>query len=199
MKTRVIYVVDDDEAARESLKLLLEVSGHTVETFESAVQFLETARPGPGDCVISDVKMPGMTGFELLVRLKASHPSLPVLLITGHGDIPLAVEAMRAGASDFIEKPFDHRTILGALERLDRKTDPGGESGALRERVNALTQRERQVLEGLVAGKPNKAVARDLAISPRTVEVYRANLMTKMQASSFSELIRIALAAGAAP
>ncbi len=192
-----VFVVDDDEAMRDSLDFLLSSAGCAVRTFEAAERLLEALTDGNCGCVVSDVRMPGVDGLELLRRIKAARPSLPVVIITGHGDVPLAVEAMKLGAADFVEKPFDDERLIGvvqaALAGAPREADPSNEIGA---RVASLSSRERQVLDGLVAGLSNKAIARVHDISPRTVEVYRANLMAKMQAASLSDLVRMAMRAG---
>jgi two-component system response regulator FixJ len=192
-----VFVVDDDEAMRDSLDFLLSSAGCAVRTFEAAERLLEALADGNCGCVVSDVRMPGVDGLELLRRIKAARPSLPVVIITGHGDVPLAVEAMKLGAADFVEKPFDDERLIGvvqaALAGAPREADPSNEIGA---RVASLSSRERQVLDGLVAGLSNKAIARVHDISPRTVEVYRANLMAKMQAASLSDLVRMAMRAG---
>ena len=196
-----VYVLDDDEAMRDSLEFLLGAANFDVTLFESAQHFLD-ALPGVDfGCVISDVRMPGIDGIELLQRLKAGRSTLPVLIMTGHGDVPLAVEAMKLGAVDFLEKPFEDDRLIGMIEIALQQ----GESGARNEaatlditaRIESLSPRERQVMEGLVAGLSNKMIAREYDISPRTIEVYRANVMTKMQASSLSELVRMAIRAGA--
>jgi two-component system response regulator FixJ len=197
----VIHFIDDDEALRDSMSFLLGSAGIAVKTHPSAVAFLEELPNIAGaGLVISDVRMPGMTGIELLWTLKATRPGLPVILLTGHGDVPLAVEAIKAGALDFLEKPFDDEALLAsvrrALEAGSRTQRRDIEREQARERLQQISGRERQVLEGLVAGKANKVIAHELDISPRTVEVYRANLMTKMQASSLSELVRMALLVG---
>jgi two-component system response regulator FixJ len=199
---RLVYVVDDDEAVRDSLLALLEAKGYTVRAFSTALEFLAAAptlRPG---CLIADVRMPEMDGLTLQQRLVEPGSSFPLIVVTGHGDVPLAVRAMKAGAIDFIEKPFAADTILAcadaALRRLDGgKRDPL--AGAAAERVAELTPREREVLGGLLAGLPNKSIAYDLAISPRTVEIHRARIMDKMAARSLSELVRMSLAAGLQP
>ena len=193
----VVHIVDDDEAVRQSLAFLLSASGIPVRLYESATAFV-AALPGlQGGCLITDVRMPGMTGLQLLRALDAKSVNLPAIVITGHGDIALAVEAMKAGAVDFIEKPYDEEAILRAVrlaEQRVRKQGPQSEDdSAHAAKLASLSERERQVLDGLVAGHPNKIIAYNLGISPRTVEVYRANLMTKMQAKSLSELIRMAL------
>jgi len=196
----VIHVVDDDAAMRDSLAFLLDVNGFQPKTYESANAFLSAAATGAASCVISDIRMPGLSGIELVRALKSRGEACPVILITGHGDVALAVEAMKAGAVDFIEKPFDDAALLSAIRAaLDTRAAKVGDSAAKKEaevRLADLSPRERDVLLGLVAGKINKVIAHDLNISPRTVEVYRANLMAKTGAHSMSELMRLALAAG---
>jgi two-component system response regulator FixJ len=195
------HVIDDDYDARESLAFLLSTADLPAETYPSAKAFLDVAGDAAG-VVVTDVRMPEMDGLELVRRLKAQGVMLPVIVMTGHGDVPLAVEAMKAGVVDFIEKPYDDETMLGAirqaLARQDETQARSDERTELLRRVESLSTRERQVLEGLVAGKPNKVIAFDLDISPRTVEIYRAHVMTKMQAQSLSELVRMALVAGIA-
>jgi len=196
---RLVHVIDDDDAMRDSMAFLLETAGFRVTTYESATAFLEALPPADRGCVITDVRMPGMSGIELLGELKGRRFGMPVIVMTGHADVPLAVQAMKAGVVDFIEKPFEEATIVAAIESaLSRQgsihvEDP--QRAHIIERMKTLSAREAQVLEGLVAGKANKVVAYDLGISPRTVEVYRANVMTKMQAGSLSELVRMALVA----
>jgi two-component system response regulator FixJ len=196
----VVYVVDDDRAMRESLEFLLDAAGFSVRLFESAAGFLERASGLGFGCVVSDVQMPGMDGLELLRRMKADRTTLPVVMMTGHGDIPLAVEAIKLGAFEFLEKPFGDEQLLGAIRSALSLSKESARSeamvGDLLARVAGLTPRERQVMDGLVEGLSNKLIARDYDISPRTVEVYRANVMTKMQARSLSELVRLALRAG---
>jgi two-component system response regulator FixJ len=196
----VVHVIDDDDAVRESLAFLLETADYAVHSYESAAAFLaklDKAEPG---CIITDVRMPGMTGLELVRALNERGCAMPVIVITGHGDVPLAVEAMREGVVDFIEKPFADDVILGSLhtafERSRDRSAQAGERTEILKRLASLSVRERQVLDGLVAGQANKVVAIELGISPRTVEVYRANLMSKMRAASLSELVRMALVAG---
>ena len=195
------HVIDDDDDARESLAFLLSTADVPTETYASARAFLEVAAEAAG-VVVTDVRMPEMDGLELVRRLKAQGVALPVIVMTGHGDVPLAVEAMKAGVIDFIEKPYDDETMLGAirqaLTRGDESQAQSDERAELVRRIESLSPRERQVLEGLVAGKANKVIAYDLDISPRTVEIYRAHVMTKMQAQSLSELVRMALVAGIA-
>jgi len=198
---RVVHIVDDDEAVRQSLAFLLSSAGLAVRLYDSATAFLAGLARVKGGCLITDMRMPDMTGLELLHALKARACGLPAIVITGHGDVALAVEAMKAGAVDFIEKPFDEEAILHAVQAaLERGSEgEGGDAPAIAARLASLSERERQVLEGLIAGHPNKTIAYDLGISPRTVEVYRANLMTKMEARSLSELIRMAILGKVAP
>ena len=196
----VVHVIDDDEAARDSLEFLLRANTLEVATYESADAFLNAVPGLKSGCIITDVRMPGINGMELLRRLNELKVRLPVIVMTGHGDVPLAVEAMKYGAADFLEKPFDDAVLLGAvrsaLNRQDTDSRQQAERASIDERLAALSNREREVLNGLVAGHANKRIAFDLGISPRTVEIYRANLMTKMQAASLSELVRMALVSG---
>jgi two-component system response regulator FixJ len=193
----VVHVIDDDDAVRDSIAFLLESAGMVARTYPSAVAFLEAADLASG-CVVTDVRMPEMSGIELVRRLKADGHRDPVIVITGHADVPLAIEAMKAGVADFIEKPFDDEVLLGAIRTAvqDRGAPDqvDAEAAEAARRLATLSVREREVLEGLVAGRANKVIAFDLEISPRTVEVYRANVMTKMGAGSLSELVRMALA-----
>jgi two-component system, LuxR family, response regulator FixJ len=196
----VVHVVDDDAAMRDSMAFLLDVNGFKPRVYDSAGALLAESSIDALSCVVSDIRMPGMNGIELVRELKNKGSTSPVILITGHGDVALAVEAMKAGAADFIEKPFDDAVLLGAIRSaLDARPAIQGDNSAKTEaeaRLAELSPRERDVLRGLVAGKINKVIAHDLGISPRTVEVYRANLMAKTGARSMSELMRIALAAG---
>jgi two-component system response regulator FixJ len=199
----VVHVIDDDHAARDALRFLLESASLPTRTYESGARFLEQlSRIEPG-CVVTDVRMPEMSGIELLRRLRAASVKLPVIVITGHGDIAIAVEAMKLGAIDFFEKPYDDDALLlaikSALTQREEAAKREGGKAEIEKRLSELSPRERQVLEGLVAGQPNKNIAADLEISPRTVEIYRANVMTKMKASSLSELVRMALLVGAFP
>ena len=197
----VIHLIDDDDGVRKSLAFSLTAAGLAVRTYESATAFLE-ALPGlqPG-CVVSDIRMPGMDGLELQRRLIELRISLPVIIMTGHGDVGLAVEAMKAGAVDFLEKPFDDDVLLSAISVAIGRYDQTGrreiEIAQIRARLASLSAREREVLRGLVAGLPNKTIAYDLKLSARTVEVHRANVMTKMGANSLSDLVRMALVADA--
>lgn len=196
-----VYVIDDDEAMRDSLQFTLDAADFHVSRFDSAHKFLESLSSIEFGCVVSDVRMPGIDGIALLKQLKASHGDLPVIIMTGHGDVPLAVEAMKLGAVDFLEKPFEADRLIGMIELALRQAESGARSEAMTQdiaaRIASLSPRERQVMEGLVAGLSNKMIARDYNISPRTIEVYRANVMTKMQAGSLSELVRLVLRAGA--
>ncbi|MFL6835051.1 MAG: response regulator FixJ [Xanthobacteraceae bacterium] len=196
-----VYVIDDDEAMRDSLQFLLDAADFEISLFESAQTFLDQLSEIEFGCVVSDIRMPGIDGIELLKRIKANRTTLPVIIMTGHGDVPLAVEAMKLGAVDFLEKPFEDDRLVAMIDAALRQAEAGARDEAMTRdivaRVASLSPRERQVMEGLVAGLSNKMIARDYNISPRTIEVYRANVMTKMQASSLSELVRLALQAGA--
>jgi two-component system response regulator FixJ len=197
----VVYVIDDDEAARESLRFFLESAGLRVSAFASAPNFLAQAGQAVQGCVVTDVRMPEMSGLELIATLEErGFGAWPVVVITGHGDIQLAVEAMKAGASDFLEKPFDAEKMLAAVRAALAKQAAADVQAAERalalQRLATLSGREGDVLRGLVAGKANKVIALELGISPRTVEIYRANVMSKMHAGSLSELVRSALLAG---
>lgn len=200
---RCVYIVDDDEAVRDSLALLLEAKPYAVKSFASAPEFLAAVPSLPLGCLIVDIRMPEMDGLELQKRLIELALDFPMIVITGHGDVPLAVRAMKAGAVDFIEKPFTAEAILGSLETaLSRVAAPDGREPAkvvAAAKLARLSPREREVLEGLLAGLPNKSIAYDLEISPRTVEIHRARVMDKMGARSLPELIRFALAAGVRP
>ena len=195
-----VHVIDDDEAARDSLAFLLGTAKLGVKTYESATAFLKVAAGIHAGCIITDVRMPDINGIELIRRLKDLKVGLPVIVVTGHGDIAMAVEAMKIGATDFLEKPFDDEAILAAVHSALNKQDSENKRQAERAEINsrlaALSNRERDVLEGLVTGLANKQIAFNLGISPRTVEIYRANLMTKMQAGSLSDLVRMALTTG---
>ena len=198
-----VYVIDDDAAMRDSLDFLLGSAGFSVRLFESAQVFLSELPELEAGCVVTDIRMPGIDGMELLRQLNGASGvrKLPIIVMTGHGDVPLAVEAMKLGALDFLEKPFEDDRLIGMIEIALSQNDGGSRSDAVTAemavRVASLTQRERQVMQGLVSGQSNKVIAREYDISPRTVEVYRANVMTKMQASSLSELVRFAIRAGA--
>jgi two-component system, LuxR family, response regulator FixJ len=195
-----VYVIDDDPAMRDSLDFLLGAAGFSVRLFDSAQRFLDELASLEAGCVLTDVRMPGIDGMELLRQLNSGVRKLPVIVMTGHGDVPLAVEAMKLGALDFLEKPFEDDRLIGMIETALAQNETGSKSDALTAdmatRVASLTQRERQVMQGLITGQSNKTIAREYDISPRTVEVYRANVMTKMQANSLSELVRFAIRAG---
>ena len=196
----VVHVIDDDDAMRESLSFLLDASGLTAKTYASAHEFLAVAANAEPGCVVTDIRMPEMNGLELVAELKARGVTLPVIVITGHGDVPLAVEAMKSGVCDFLEKPFSDDALLGAIARaLDGMAENQSlqsEAKRITEILDQLSPREKDVLRGVVAGKPNKVIAYDLGISPRTVEVYRANVMTKTRANAVSDLVRMAMVAG---
>ncbi|MFW2448849.1 MAG: response regulator FixJ [Qipengyuania pacifica] len=191
----IVYIIDDDESARDSLEFLLDVAEIRVRSFVSADAFLKSAPPLSGACVVTDVRMPGTSGVELAEQLKKRDDRVPVIVMTGHADVPLAIQAMKAGAADFIEKPFDDEVLLAAIRKAmsasagDAQTQK--ERREILERLALLSAREREVVDGLVDGKANKVIAFDLDISPRTVEVYRANAMMKMQARTLSDLVRM--------
>jgi two-component system response regulator FixJ len=199
MSDSVVHVIDDDAAMRDSLGFLLDSAGVRARTYESAIAFLERLEGLEAGCILTDVRMPEMSGLDLIARLKELGVGLPVIVMTGHADVPLAIQAMKAGVVDFIEKPFDDEVLLATLRAaLAEAKDRGerdAELAAIRGRLDSLSPRERDVLGGLVAGHANKVIAHDLGISPRTVEIYRANLMTKMNAASLSDLVRMKLAA----
>jgi two-component system, LuxR family, response regulator FixJ len=199
MNSGVVHVIDDDAAMRDSLSFLLESADLNARTYESAIAFLDDLKSLEPGCILTDVRMPQMSGLELIARLKALGVALPVIVMTGHADVPLAIDAMKAGVHDFIEKPFDDEallsTIRSALAQAEDQAQRTGEMTAIRAKLDSLSTREREVLDGLVAGNANKVIAYDLGISPRTVEIYRANVMTKMGAGSLSELVRMTLAA----
>jgi two-component system, LuxR family, response regulator FixJ len=198
--SRFVHVIDDDDALRDSLRFLLTSAKFDVETYESATAFLAALPQIKGGCIVTDVRMPRLSGIELLRRLKSMSIDLPVIVMTGHGDIALAVDAMKVGAIEFLEKPFDDEVLLKAvrvaLDRYGKEAKKEAEKTQIRERLDSLSQREREVLEGLVAGHPNKIIASDLKISPRTVEIYRAHVMIKMNADSLSDLVRMSLLVG---
>jgi len=196
----IVHVIDDDTDVRQSLAFLLSTAGLAVRVHESASAFLKILSEVQEGCIVTDVRMPGVDGIELQRRLAAGGVKLPVIVMTGHGDIALAVEAMKAGAIDFIEKPFDDDVLIAAIKTaLARRAgdrERHARAAQVRDRMKLLSERERQVMEGLVAGKPNKIIAYELGISARTVEIYRANVMTKMQADSLSTLVRLVLLEG---
>jgi two-component system response regulator FixJ len=196
MTESVVHVIDDDEAMRDSLAFLLDTAGLKARTYDSAGQFLAAVDTAPAGVIVTDIRMPEMSGLELVRRLKSTGCAYPVIMITGHGDVPLAVEAMKAGVVDFLEKPFDEDSLLAAIRTAQHPPEALNEDPE-RERVRAildsLSPREHEVLDGVVEGKLNKVIAHELGISPRTVEVYRANVMSKTGARGLSELIRMVL------
>jgi two-component system, LuxR family, response regulator FixJ len=196
---KMVHLVDDDAAVRRSVAFMLKTSGHQVQSYESGAELLKNAAQLEQGCVLLDIRMPGMDGIEVQQALLEKGIRLPVVIMTGHGDVGLAVKAMKAGAVDFIEKPFEKETLLSSLEegfrRLFRKEATLGRSKDAEVRLQVLTPREREVLDGLAQGLPNKTIAYDLGISPRTVEIHRANLMAKLGVRSLSEALRIAFAA----
>jgi two-component system response regulator FixJ len=198
-----VHVIDDDDALRDSLAFLLGSAGFRVAAYASATAFLQALPEAPSGCIVTDVRMPEMSGLDLLRHLQDADIGLPAIVVTGHGDVPLAVEAMRLGAVDFLEKPFDDETLVNAVRAalaLQQERDRGqARRMRVKTRLATLSNRERQVLDGLVAGHPNKTIAFDLGISPRTVEIYRANVMAKMEAESLSNLVRMALLVGMLP
>lgn len=191
----IVYVIDDDEGARHSLEFLLDCAGIRVRSFASADAFLASSPPLASACIVTDVRMPGRSGIELVEEMKRRGASVPVIVITGHADVPLAIQAMHAGVADFIEKPFDDELMLAAIRKALAQQagaeDAQAQRQAILDRIAALSGREREVMDGLVRGDANKAIAYDLGISARTVEVYRANVMTKMQVKTLSELVRL--------
>lgn len=193
----VVHVVDDDDGVRQSLSFLLGCSDIPTRTYESAMQFLKAVPAMERGCIITDVRMPEMSGLELVARLKSLGVNDPVIVITGHADVPMAIEALHKGVSDFIEKPFSDEVLIESITRAASRAAERVQSEsaleAVRQRVASLSERERQVLKGVVAGQPNKTIAFELGISPRTVEVYRAGLMGKMQARSLPELVRMVM------
>lgn len=192
-----VHVIDDDEAVRESLALLMEAAGLTARAYGSAEDFLDAVDQAQHGCIVTDVRMPDMSGIELLHRLSDRLDRFGVIVLTGEADVPMAVEALKAGALDLIEKPYAAGAILaavtGALRQVEARSERASRRGENAQRIAALSAREREVLKGLLDGLSNKEIARDLEISPRTVEAYRANLMMKMGAESLSELVRMSL------
>ena len=197
--TRLIHLVDDDDAIRRSAGFMLKTSGFQVQTYESGVELLKSANKLEAGCILLDIRMPGMDGLEVQQALKDKGVALPVIIMTGHGDVSLAVQAMKAGAIDFIEKPFEKAVLMSAVDqafdRLKRAETHRERADDAAVRLQSLTPREREVLDGLAKGLPNKTIAYDLGISARTVEIHRANLMTKLEVRSLSEALRIAFAA----
>jgi len=195
-----IFIVDDDSAVRDALKLLLRSVGQAVETFGAGQEFLDAYNDDRAGCLVLDIRMPGMSGLELQQKLNEKHAILPIIFITGHGDVPMAVEAMQAGAVDFIQKPFRDQDLIDrinqALEKDHNNRAALGERNDIRRRLETLTPREREVLDLVVHGKANKVIAGDLKLSQRTVEIHRARVMEKMQASSLAHLVRMVLEVG---
>ena len=195
-----VFIVDDDDSVRESLGALLDSHGFETLTFTSAREFLNQCGRAVSGCLLADVRMPDMDGLELQEKVAAEYPDLAVVIMTGHGDVPIAVRAMKAGAVDFMEKPFVEEilieTVRRAMDQVSQARNQASDTALALTRLELLTPREREVLEGLVAGLPNKTIGYDLGISPRTVEIHRARVMEKMQARSLSSLVRSALAAG---
>ncbi|WP_296595374.1 response regulator FixJ [Phenylobacterium sp.] len=200
MSDAVVHLIDDDEPIRVSLGFVLEMNDLPAKTYASAQEFLDVVDTLDGGCIVTDVRMPDMNGLELVKRLRERGVQIPVIMITGHGDVPMAVEAMRAGVIDFIEKPFEDETLIKSIRMaLDTRAESdihAQERRRFEEMLSTLSGREKDVLRGVIAGKMNKVIAYELGISPRTVEVYRANVMSKTNAHGLSELVRIALLAG---
>ncbi|MGE0179010.1 MAG: response regulator transcription factor [Sphingomonas sp.] len=197
---RIVHLVDDDESVRRSASFMLRTSGFVVKTYASGVELLKDAKTITPGCILLDVRMPGLDGIEVQKALQGEGILHPVIVMTGHGDVTVAVQAMKQGAVDFIEKPFEKALLLGAIEagfeRLEKSSKRLARADEARVRLQALTSRELDVMKGLVRGHPNKTIAYDLGISPRTVEIHRANLMTKLEVASLSEALRIAFTAG---
>lgn len=195
----LVHIVDDDEAVRRSTAFMLRHAGFAVETHTDGLAFLKAVQPGERACVLLDVRMPGMDGLTVQRTLHERGLDLPVVILTGHGDIQIAVEAMRAGAVNFLEKPYEKEALLNALaeaaRRLDRSHDREIQAVEAQARLAGLTKREKDVLDGLIRGWPNKTIAHHLGISPRTVEIYRANMMEKLRVRSLSEALRLAFIA----
>ena len=193
----VIHVVDDEPDVRDALAMLVRSVGYRAQTYPNADEFLARYRPEHAGCLLADVRMPGMSGLELQERLSREDPALPAIIMTGHGDVPMAVRAMKAGAFDFIEKPFNDQVLLDRLAEAIAQARRSGDTAAGRRlaaaRYAQLTPREREVMAGIVAGRLNKLIADDLGLSVRTVEIHRAHIMEKMQASSLSALVRMAM------
>jgi two-component system, LuxR family, response regulator FixJ len=198
--SRTVHLVDDDESIRRSVSFMLRTSGYVVKTYASGVEFLNQVKDATPGCILLDVLMPEVDGLEVQRRLRAQGIFFPVIVMTAHGDVTVSVQAMKSGAVDFIEKPFEKAVLLGAIEdgfaRLEQSARRHARAEEARARLQALTPREMDVMKGLVRGHPNKTIAYDLGISPRTIEIYRANLMTKLGVISLSEALRVAFAAG---
>lgn len=193
-----VFVIDDDQAMRNSLKWLIESVGVGVESFASADEFLAQHQPGRTGCLVLDVRMPGMSGLELLEHLAQRNMHIPAVIITGHGDVPMAVRAMKSGAIDFIEKPFNDEALLDAIRRAiayeEQQRNSHSEHLQVQERMSHLTPREYEVMTMVTDGRSNKEIANTLGVSAKTIEAHRARVMEKMQAGSLAELVRMALA-----
>jgi two-component system response regulator FixJ len=200
MSERIVYLVDDDDAIRRSAGFMLRTSGYTVKPFESGVELLKEVKDLEPGCILLDVRMPGMDGLDVQRELRSRGITHPVIVMTGHGDVAVAVQAMKAGAIEFIEKPFEKAVLLSAIEdgygRIEQSGRAKARADDARVKIGALTAREKEVMQGMARGFPNKTIAYDLGISPRTVEIHRANLMTKLDVASLSDALRIAFAAG---
>ncbi|GGA76324.1 transcriptional regulatory protein FixJ [Nitratireductor aestuarii] len=199
----VVHIVDDEEPVRNSLAFLLSISGYAVRVHDSATSFMRQAKGLTSAVLITDLRMPDMSGVDLIKRLRSESITIPAIVITGHGDVPMAVEAMKAGAIDFLEKPFEDDVIIGAvgraIELIEKRPGTPTDIESICERMAQLSEREHQVMQGVVAGQSNKAIAYNLDISPRTVEVHRANVMAKMNCKSLPELVRMVLSVSEAP
>jgi len=199
----VVHIVDDEEPVRNSLAFLLSISGYAVRVHDSATSFMRQAKGLTSAVLITDLRMPDMSGVDLIKRLRSESITIPAIVITGHGDVPMAVEAMKAGAIDFLEKPFEDDVIIGAvgraIELIEKRPGTPTDIESICERMAQLSEREHQVMKGVVAGQSNKAIAYNLDISPRTVEVHRANVMAKMNCKSLPELVRMVLSVSEAP
>jgi FixJ family two-component response regulator len=193
----LIHIVDDEPDVRDALAMLVRSVGYLAQTYASADEFLARYRSGQAGCLLVDVRMPGMSGLELLERLSRQDPALPAIVMTGHGDVPMAVRAMKAGAFDFVEKPFNDQVLLDrlaeAIAQARRSRDMAAERRLAAARYEQVTPREREVMASIVAGRLNKLIADDLGLSVRTVEIHRAHIMEKMQAASLSALVRMAM------
>lgn len=198
-----VFVVDDDPGVLDSIRLLMHSIGLHAETFSSAPEFLEAYDPGRPGCLVLDVRMPAMSGLELQERLDSVGSTLPIIFVTAHGDVPMAVQAVKAGAMEFVQKPFRDQELIDkiqlALEENSRLRAEAAERGRIAARINSLTPRERQVMHLVAAGKANKAIAHELGLSQRTVEIHRARVMEKMQANSLADLVQMVIRAGEAP
>ncbi|CAJ0880355.1 Transcriptional regulatory protein FixJ [freshwater sediment metagenome] len=196
---RIVHLIDDDAAVRDAVGLLLRTEGFKVAPYDSALAFLKAAATRAEGCVVTDVRMPEMNGIELIAKMKDERISIPVVVLTAHADVPLAVEAMKLGAADLLEKPFEDEALIAAvnaaLERRDAEENRSRESHEIKNRLASLTKRENEILAGLMKGLSNKVIAHDLGISIRTAEVHRANIMAKMRAGNLAELVKMALAA----